>query len=87
MSGGRPRIEIDWAEFDRLCEVQPRVRHFLLACWRIQSENTRLPMKTCTVACEDANGHQHTLEVTAESLYEAVAQALAAFRNNAWVGR
>src|ERR1035437_2216662 len=22
MPGGRPRIEIDWAEFDRLCEVQ-----------------------------------------------------------------
>jgi hypothetical protein len=22
MAGGRPRIEIDWAEFDRLCEVQ-----------------------------------------------------------------
>ncbi len=22
MPGGRPRIELDWAEFDRLCEVQ-----------------------------------------------------------------
>jgi hypothetical protein len=22
MAGGRPRIEIDWADFDRLCEVQ-----------------------------------------------------------------
>jgi hypothetical protein len=22
MTGGRPRIEIDWADFDRLCEVQ-----------------------------------------------------------------
>lgn len=22
MPGGRPRIEIDWTEFDRLCEVQ-----------------------------------------------------------------
>jgi len=22
MSGGRPRLEIDWTEFDRLCAVQ-----------------------------------------------------------------
>jgi actin-like ATPase involved in cell morphogenesis len=28
---------------------------------------------------------QHTVEVTAESLYEAVAKALIIFRQNAWV--
>lgn len=43
-------------------------------------------LKTCTVAYEDANGNQHALEVTAESLYEALALALAAFRSNGWVG-
>jgi hypothetical protein len=37
-------------------------------------------LKTCTVSCEDTEGHQHALEVTAGTLYEAVAQALAAFR-------
>ena len=32
------------------------------------------------------DGHQHAVEVTADSLYEAVALALAAFRSNGWVG-
>jgi hypothetical protein len=42
-------------------------------------------LKTCTVSCEDAEGHQHAVEVTAESLYEAVAQALVAFRGDEWM--
>jgi hypothetical protein len=42
-------------------------------------------LKTCTVSCEDAEGHQHAVEVTAESLYEAVAQALAIFRGDEWM--
>jgi hypothetical protein len=46
-----------------------------------------MAVRTCTVSCEDSDGHQHSLEVTAETLYEAVAQALAAFRNSEWVGR
>ena len=45
-----------------------------------------MSVKTCTVSCEDADGHEHVFDVTAESLYEAVAQALAAFRSNGWVG-
>jgi hypothetical protein len=46
-----------------------------------------LAIRTCTVSCEDSDGHQHSLEVTAETLYEAVAQALAAFESNEWVGQ
>jgi len=36
------------------------------------------------VSCRDANGVEHTVEVTAQSLYEAVAQALRAFREDDW---
>jgi hypothetical protein len=46
-----------------------------------------MALRTCTVSCEDSDGHQHSLEVTAETLYEAVAQALAAFKSNEWVGQ
>jgi hypothetical protein len=43
-------------------------------------------LKSCNVSWEDEHGHRHSLEVTAESLYEAVAQALAAFRSDGWLG-
>jgi hypothetical protein len=42
-------------------------------------------MKTCTVSCVDPGGTEHTVEVTAGSLYEAVAQALRIFRDNDWI--
>jgi hypothetical protein len=38
------------------------------------------------VTCIDLNGVEHTVEVTAESLYEAVARGLAAFGNADWAG-
>lgn len=41
-------------------------------------------IRTCRVPCLDAQGVEHTVDVTAESLYEAVAQALRAFRENEW---
>jgi hypothetical protein len=46
-----------------------------------------MALRTCTVSCEDSEGHQHSLEVTAETLYEAVAQALAVFKSHEWVGQ
>jgi hypothetical protein len=36
------------------------------------------------VSCRDASGVEHTVEVTAQSLYEAVAQALRVFREDDW---
>jgi hypothetical protein len=45
-----------------------------------------MAVRTCIVSCEDTNGHEHSLEVTAETLYEAVAHALAAFTSDEWVG-
>jgi len=43
--------------------------------------------KTCRVSCVDLGGIEHTVEVTAGSLYEAVAQGLRIFRDNDWVER
>jgi hypothetical protein len=46
----------------------------------------RVPLKACTVVIDDLNGTAHSVDVTAETLYEAVAQALAAVRGHQWVG-
>jgi len=45
-----------------------------------------VPLKTCTVVVHDFNGTAHSLDVTAETLYEAVAQALATVHGHEWVG-
>jgi hypothetical protein len=42
-------------------------------------------LRCCQVSCRDLKGVEHTVEVTADSLYEAVAQGLRAFRQNDWV--
>jgi hypothetical protein len=42
--------------------------------------------KACTVVVHDLNDTAHQLDVTAETLYEAVAQALATVRGQDWVG-
>jgi hypothetical protein len=42
-------------------------------------------LKTCKVSCIDLQGVEHAIEVSAGSLYEAVAQALRIFRDNEWV--
>ena len=42
--------------------------------------------KACTVVVHDLNDTAHQLDVTAETLYEAVAQALATMRAHDWVG-
>ena len=44
-----------------------------------------MSLRTCTVSCRDLKGIEHAIEVTADSLYEAVAQGLRAFRENEWV--
>ena len=42
--------------------------------------------KACTVVVHDLNDTAHLLDVTAEPLYEAGAQALAMVRGHDWVG-
>jgi hypothetical protein len=44
-----------------------------------------MPVRSCRVTIQDMDGISHTVEVTAATLYEAVAQALAAIRRNDWV--
>jgi hypothetical protein len=43
-------------------------------------------LKTCRVSCQDHDGVEHSVEVIAESLYEAVARGLRAFHASPWVG-
>jgi hypothetical protein len=43
-------------------------------------------LRSCTVTVHDLNDVGHSLDVTADTLYEAVAQALAALRGHEWVG-
>ena len=42
-------------------------------------------LRTCTVSYCDLKGVEHAIEVTADSLYEAVAQGLRVFRENDWI--
>jgi hypothetical protein len=42
-------------------------------------------LKACRVSCVDLRGVEHAIEVTAASLYEAVAQALRIFGENEWI--
>src|SRR5258708_34743652 len=42
-------------------------------------------IRSCRVTIQDMDGVTHTVEVTAATLYEAVAQGLAAIRGNEWV--
>jgi hypothetical protein len=44
-----------------------------------------MALRACLVSCRDLAGVDHTVEVTAESLYEAVAQALGILRGDLWV--
>src|SRR5216683_2923596 len=43
-----------------------------------------MPLRTCRVSCLDSRGVEHMIEVSAQSLYEAVAQALRIFREDDW---
>ena len=44
-----------------------------------------MPVRSCRVTIKDMEGVKHTVAVTAETLYEAVALALVAVRGNDWV--
>ncbi len=44
-----------------------------------------MAVRTCRVTLKDMDGATHTVKVTAETLYEAVALGLAAIRSNEWI--
>ena len=57
--------------------------------WRTKGEYAtlfRVVLRTCTVAVKDVRDVEHSIEVTAETLYEAIATALAALQQDNWVG-
>ena len=43
-----------------------------------------MAVRTCRVTCTDPRGGEHTIQVSAQTLYEAVAKALRIFREDAW---
>jgi len=43
-------------------------------------------LRSCTVAVRDIRDVEHSTEVTAETLYEAIATALAVLQQDSWVG-
>src|SRR5258708_40322739 len=45
-----------------------------------------MSLRNCRVTIQDVNGVSQTVEVTAATLYEAVAQGLAAIHGQEWVG-
>ena len=45
-----------------------------------------MALKACTVIVHDLHQTAHAIDVTSESLYEAIALALAALRGHDWVG-
>jgi hypothetical protein len=44
-----------------------------------------MPVRSCRVTVQDMEGVSHTVEVTAGTLYEAVALGVAAIRTDQWV--
>jgi len=44
-----------------------------------------VPLRACSVAFKDVRGIRHSVEVEAESLYEAVVLAVARFRDDPWI--
>src|SRR5215831_15365939 len=46
-----------------------------------------MALRSCKVTWLDAEGIEHTVQVTAQTLYEAVAQALRVFREHDWCDR
>jgi hypothetical protein len=44
-----------------------------------------MPVRSCKVTVKDMEGVAHTVDVTAETLYEAIALGLATLRTDEWV--
>src|SRR5438876_12406392 len=81
----RPRWVLQLCYYDD-CMTPQRSRFPL---WRTKGEYATLwlvVLRTCTVAVKDVRDVEHSVEVTAETLYEAIATALAALQQDNWVG-
>ena len=47
----------------------------------------RMPPKTCTVTMTDVRGSRHSVEILAESVFEAAALGLRLLRDDGWVDK
>jgi hypothetical protein len=59
-----------------------------VAVWRRKGEYAifgSAVLRTCKVSVTDMRDIEHTIDVTAETLYEAIAAALAALQQDSWV--
>src|SRR5437899_666963 len=66
-----------------------RIRSLRARCGEQKAKYARLPdvvLRTCKVSVTDLQDVEHYIEVTAATLYEAVATALAALQQDNWVG-
>jgi hypothetical protein len=64
------------------------MRFSVVGDWQTNGEHDRndaVGLRRCRVSYCDLNGVEHSVEVSAESLYEAVAQGLRVFRENDWI--
>jgi hypothetical protein len=58
---------------------------FSMANKRRNCYSSPMAVKSCRVTIQDMSGVEHTIEVSASSLYEAVALGLASLRGEDWV--
>ena len=66
-----------------------RIRSLRPPCGEQKAKYARLPgvvLRKCKVSVTDMQDVEHSVEVTAATLYEAVATALAALQQDDWVG-
>jgi hypothetical protein len=65
-------------------------RYHTLSAFKLRDEQNAkmilsvMAVRTCKVTCRDPQGVEHTVEVSAQTRYEAVAQALRVFREYEW---
>lgn len=69
-----------------------RVRGTFFGFWRTYGEHKAkmisfaiMPVRSCRVTIRDLEGIDHTVSVTASTLYEAVALGIASLRGEEWV--
>jgi len=55
--------------------------------WHLRFSSQQSALYPRWASPNERDSDQHSLEVTAKALYEAIAQALAAFESNEWVGQ
>ena len=73
-----------YVQFERRTEAS--VRATLRASSDPSATLLLVVLRRCTVAIKDVRDVEHSIEVTAETLYEAIATALAALQRDNWVG-